>query len=72
MLLRRFAGTTLSLMVLGATLLCLVSCGGGTGGTSGASGGDDDGNDILSNWNGHPVDVDPSCSSARLTQYWSS
>jgi peroxiredoxin len=40
MLLRRFAGPTLSLMVLGATLLCLVSCGGGTGGTSD---GDNDG-----------------------------
>jgi hypothetical protein len=37
----------------------------------GACGGDDGGDDILSNWNGHPMDVDPSCTSARLTQYWS-
>jgi EXPB1-like domain 1 len=36
----------------------------------GACGGDDD-NDILSNWNGTPMEVDPSCTSARLTQYWS-
>ena len=50
MLLTRFAGTTLSLMVLGATLLCLVSCGTGTGG---ASGGDDGGKlDFLSGFSG--------------------
>ena len=39
MLLRRFAGPTSGLMVLGATLLCLVSCGGGAGGASGGEDG---------------------------------
>ena len=33
----------------------------------GACGGADD-NNILSNWNGTPMEVDPDCSSARLTR----
>jgi len=37
----------------------------------GACGGNDSGNDILANWNGTPMVVDPDCSSVRLTQYWS-
>ena len=46
MLLRRFAGTTPSLVVLGVTLLCLTSCGGGAGG---AGGGEENGKlDFLS------------------------
>jgi len=39
MLLRRFAVTTVTPVILGATLLCLVSCGGGTGGAGGGDAG---------------------------------
>ncbi len=50
-----------------ALVATLLSAAAALGGCEYDSGKDD----ILGNWNGTPMVVDPSCTSARLTQYWS-
>ena len=78
MLLRRFAGTTPSPVILGVTLLCLVSCGGGVG--SGDSGGrveflSEDSNRqapefTLESVYGEPITLSDLDGQVRLIDFW--